>query len=147
MSLTSGWANRCLISHEVPAHKQTPWRCKVARYVPCGDHETYRFVQFYAGMRGVFVRLECGTYNPGVGNLALGGLSVPVDRDLVPPICNMLIPSLGVGQPSAQMFLGQDQTVIVAVTLGHAPQACTPRFQARRRWGPSPRTFPHRGNG
>ena len=111
MSLTSGWANRCLISHEVPAHKQTPWRCKVARYVPCGDHETYRFVQFYARMRGVLVRLEYGTYNPGVGNLALGRPSVPGDCDLVSSIRNMLVPSLGVGQPSAQMFLGHDQTV------------------------------------
>ena len=73
--------------------------------MPCGDHETYKFVQFYAGMRDVVIRLECGTYKSGVGDLALGRLSVPVDCDLIPSVGNILIPSLGVSQPSAQMFL------------------------------------------
>ena len=73
--------------------------------MPCGDHEAYKFVQFYAGMRVEFVELERGTHSSGVGHLALGWFSVPVNRYIISPIRNVLIPSLGVGQPSAQVFL------------------------------------------
>lgn len=119
MSLISGWANRCFISHEEPAHKQTPWRCKVARYVPCGDHDTYKFVQFYTVMRDGFFRVSFGTYNSGVSNLTLGGLPVPIDCDFISPIRNMLVPSLRVSQPGAQMFLVGSQFAIIAVICSH----------------------------
>ena len=56
-----------------------------------------------------------GTYNSSVGNLTLGGLSVPVNRDLISSICNILIPPLRVSQPSTQVFLERNQPAIIAV--------------------------------
>lgn len=91
----------------------------MARYVPCGDHDTYKFVQFYTVIRERFVGVSFGTYNSGVSNLTLGGLPVPVDCDFISPIRNVLVPSLGVSQPSAQMFLVWDQLAIIAVICNH----------------------------